>query len=220
MKGVAAIKAQVSGVQAGIAVEWVSVAWMALEAGVGIWAGWSAHSLALAAFGADSVIELVAGAVLLWRLYVEMGGAAAERVERAERAASWVVGAALLLLAAVIAAAALHELWTRQGAETSAAGIALAIASGVLMPLLSRAKMRIGGQICSSALKADGACSIVCAYMAWTVLAGVALTAVFGWWWADAAASLVLVYFVAKEGAEAIREARGEESACGCGRVE
>lgn len=209
---------QMLRVRRGIAVEWLSVIWMVIEAGVAIGAGLAAHSLVLMAFGADSIIELVAGIVLLWRLYVEVSGASAERVERAEKIASWVVGVALLLLAVYIVVAALHELWARQGAETSVLGIALAVASGILMPLLSRAKIRIGGQICSPALKADGACSIVCAYMAWTVLAGVALTALFGWWWIDALASLALAYFVVKEGIEAVQEARGVEDACECGR--
>lgn len=101
--------------------------------------------------------------------------------------------------------------------QSSYLGIGLAIASGVIMPYLSRAKKRIGSEIGSKALRADGSCSIVCAYMAWTVLAGVVLTALLGWWWIDSIAALALVYFVVKEGWEAIQEARGKEDACGCG---
>ncbi|MCL6600371.1 MAG: cation transporter [Alicyclobacillus macrosporangiidus] len=204
-------------VRKGIWIEGVSVLWMALEAAVAIVSGLLAHSLALVAFGADSVIELAAGLVLLWRLSIEAQGAHRARVERAEKIASWVVGTALLMLAVYIVIASLHKLWAHEGAEASLLGLALAIASGVLMPFLSRAKVRIGHEIGSKALRADGACSIVCAYMAWTVLAGVILTALFGWWWADSVAALALVYFVAKEGWEAIEEARGKSDACGCG---
>jgi divalent metal cation (Fe/Co/Zn/Cd) transporter len=198
-------------VRKGLNIEIVSVVWMIIEAGVAIGAGLIAHSLALVAFGADSIVELIAGAVLLWRLAIEANGASLERVERAEKGASWVVGVALFLLAVYIVMAAIHELWTHQGAESSVLGISLAVVSGILMPILSRAKKRIGKEISSNALKADGSCSIVCAYMAWIVLGGVVMTALFGWWWIDSIAALALVYFVVKEGWEAIQEAKGVE---------
>ena len=198
-------------VKKGIYIEAVSIIWMIIEAGVAISAGLIAHSLTLVAFGADSIIELVAGVVLLWRLLIEVKGASLERVKQAERTASWVVGIALMLLAIYIVVAAIHELWTRQGAESSPMGIGLAIVSTVLMIYLSRAKKRIGEEIGSNALKADGSCSIVCAYMAIIVLVGAALTALFGWWWIDSIISFGLTYFVVKEGMEAIQEARGVE---------
>lgn len=196
-------------VRKGVQIEILSILWMIVEAAVAIGAGLAAHSLALVAFGADSVIELIAGGVLLWRLNVEVGGASLGRVQQAERIASWVVGAALLLLALYILVAAAHELWMRSGSETSGLGIALAIASGLIMPVLARAKKRIGSEIGSKALRADGSCSMVCAYMAWTVLGGAAFTALFGWWWADGVSALALLYFVIKEGWEAIQSARG-----------
>lgn len=198
-------------VREGVNIELISIVWMVIEAGVAIGSGIMAHSLSLVAFGADSIIELVAGIVLLWRLMIEVKGASLERVERAEKTASWVVGVALILLAIYIVIAAIHELWTRQGAESSPMGIGLAVVSIVLMIYLSRAKKRIGGDIGSKALKADGSCSIVCAYMAMIVLVGAALTALFGWWWIDSIISFGLTYFVVKEGMEAIQEARGVE---------
>ncbi|KRW90762.1 cation diffusion facilitator family transporter [Alicyclobacillus tolerans] len=207
----------IGSVKKGVSIELMSIIWMIVEAGMAIGAGLLAHSLALVAFGVDSIIELIAGAVLLWRLTIEANGASLERVKRAERISSWVVGIALLLLALYIVIASVDKLWTHQGAESSYLGIGLAIASGVIMPYLSRAKKRIGSEIGSKALRADGSCSIVCAYMAWTVLAGVVLTALLGWWWIDSIAALALVYFVVKEGWEAIQEARGKEDACGCG---
>ncbi|MDA8441386.1 MAG: cation transporter [Peptococcaceae bacterium] len=196
-------------VKKGIYIEGASIIWLVIEAGVAIGAGLLAHSLALVAFGSDSIIELIAGVVLLWRLVIEARGATFARVQKAERTAAGVVGAALLLLAVYIVIAAIHKLWTHQGAEASPLGIGLAIVSTVLMLYFSRAKLQIGDAIGSKALKADGACSIVCAYMAITVLIGAALTALLGWWWIDAVISFGLTYFVVKEGIEAIQAARG-----------
>lgn len=203
-------------VRKGINIEIVSIIWMVVEAAVAIGAGIAAHSLALTAFGADSIIELVAGGILLWRLYVEAKGASLERVKQAEKRASWVVGVALISLAVYIVVMAGYDLWSRTGSDSSMLGLALAIASGIIMPYLSRAKRSIGAQIGSKALRADGSCSIVCAYMAWTLIVGLVLTALVGWWWLNALAGLALVYFVVKEGIEAIQEARGNEDACGC----
>lgn len=206
-----------TSVRKGVNIEIVSIIWMVIEAVVAIGSGIVAHSIALTAFGADSIIDLVAGGVLLWRLTIEARGASLVQVKRAEKISSWVVGIALLLLAVYIIVVSLAKLFAQQGAETSFTGIGLAIASGIIMPYLSRAKKRIGSEIGRKALRAYGSCSIVCAYMAWTVLAGVVLTAVLGWWWIDSIAALALVYFVVKEGWEAVQEARGVEDACSCG---
>lgn len=207
---------QVIGVRKGINIEIVSIIWMIVEAVVAIGAGIAAHSLALTAFGADSIIELIAGVILLWRLYVEAGGASLTKVKQAEKRASWVVGVALIALTVYIVVMAGYDLWTRAGSESSILGLALAIASGIIMPYLSRAKKRIGTEIGSKALRADGSCSLVCAYMAWTLIVGLVLTALIGWWWLNALAGLALVYFVVKEGIETIQEARGVEDVCGC----
>lgn len=203
-------------VKKGIHIEIVSILWMIVEAAVAIGAGVVAHSLALTAFGADSIIELVASVILLWRLYVESSGANLTQVQHAEKRASWVVGVALIALAVYIVVSAGYDLWTRSGSESSLLGLSLAVASGIIMPYLSRAKKKIGAEIGSKALRADGSCSIVCAYMAWTLIVGLVLTALVGWWWLNALAGLALVYFVVKEGIEAIQEARGVEDSCGC----
>jgi divalent metal cation (Fe/Co/Zn/Cd) transporter len=205
-----------ASVKKGVNIEIISIIWMVIEAVVAIGSGIIAHSLSLVAFGADSIIELVAGGVLLWRLTIEVRGANLARVKKAEKVSSWVVGIALLALAVYIVIGSIDKLVTHQGAETSFWGIGLAVASGIIMPYLSRAKKRIGTEIGSKALRSDGSCSIVCAYMAWIVLAGVVLTALLGWWWIDAIAALGLVYYVVKEGWEAVEEARGKEDACGC----
>lgn len=207
---------QVKDVKKGVQIESLSIIWMVIEAVVAVAAGVIAHSLALVAFGADSIIELIAGGVLLWRLLVEVRGASVERIQAAEKKASWIVGVSLMLLALYIVVASLYKLFTQQGAQSSIPGLLLALASGFIMIYVSRAKKRIGTEIGSAALRADGSCSIVCAYMAWTVLAGVALNSLLGWWWIDSVAALGLVYFIVSEGWEAIQEARGVEIVCHC----
>ena len=107
----------------GIQIEWLSAVWMVIEAVAAIFAGVMAHSIALIAFGADSVIELVAGGALLFRLYVDANGGDSERVERAEGAASWIVGIALLALAAYIVVSSAVSLFTQSHPEAAPLGI-------------------------------------------------------------------------------------------------
>ena len=190
----------------GIQVEWLSVVWM-VKAVAAMFAGVMAHSIALIAFGADSIIELVAGGALLFRLHVEANRGDSERVKGAERAASRIVGVALLALAAYIVVSSAVSLLTTSRPEATSLGIGIAVASSILMPFLATTKKRVGRRIGSRALISDGACSMVCAYMSWILLAGVAATALLGWWWADSVAALGFVWFVVREGLEAISEA-------------
>jgi|SRR5664279_35888 len=203
-------------VRAGVTVEWFTIGWMVLEAAVSLLAGIMAGSIALVAFGIDSVIELVSAGVLLRRLILERdhGLADPQRVERAERAASRVVGWSLVALAVYVTLHAGYDLWTRAVPDASPVGVALAACALVVMPLLVRVKLRVAASINSAALKADAMCGIVCAYMAGTLLVGLGLRAAFGWWWADPVAALGLVYFIAREGREALSNDGGCECAC------
>ena len=184
-----------ASIRSGIGIEWISAAWMVIEATVALIAGVMAHSVSLVAFGSDSIIELAAGGVLLWRLYIEASRAGSERVEKAEHTASWVVGMGLILLSFYIAVASVRALLMREGPETAPLGIAVTAASSVLMPIIAAGKKRIGRRIGSRALESDGSCSMICAYMSWIVLGGVLLTALLRWWWIDSVASLGLIYY-------------------------
>ncbi|MCL1631519.1 cation transporter [Sporolactobacillus sp. CPB3-1] len=188
----------------GIQIEFLSLAWMAIEFMIALWSGIAAHSLLLVALGLDSLIEMISGGFLLWRLQTEKNRSGEEKVARAERIASYVVGAALMLLALYVILSSIYRLITRQSAETSFLGIALVVGSCVLMPILMIAKKRIGQAIDSDALIEDGMCNLVCAYMAFTVLIGAGLTALVNWWWADSVSALILVYFIVSEGWEAL----------------
>ena len=203
-------------VRLGVGIELVSLVWMVVEAGIAIITGFATHSVSLEGFGIDSIIELIAGGVLLWRLGVEQRGGTHERVEGAERFASWVTALSLFGLALYIVGDGAFGLIRGSHPEASWWGIGLAIAAAIIMPLLWQGKLRVAKRIGSAALKADAVCSVTCAYMSFTLLVGLLLNRFLGWWWADSLAALGLVYFIVREGWEALGEARSGER-CGCG---
>lgn len=118
----------------GIRIEWWSTAWMSVEFLVGVAAGVRAHSILLIAFGLDSLLEIVSGGALIWRLQKERSGAPAAVIDRAETRSSRIVGSVLLLLAGYIVLTSAYNLVTRQGADSSVPGLIIAVASLVLMP--------------------------------------------------------------------------------------
>ncbi len=204
-------------VRAGVTVERVTIAWMVVEATVAIGAGVLARSVLLIAFGIDSIIELVTGGVLLWRLLTEARGVSMARVERAENRAAWITGVGLVLLCLYVVTSAALGLFTHHKAEVSIVGIALSVAAVIGMPVLARRKRAIAARIDSAALRGDAACSITCAYMAGTLLVGLALNAAFGWWWVDSLAALALLYWLIPEAREALEGARAGRGGCSCG---
>lgn len=205
-------------IRQGIWIELVTIVWMVIEASVAISVGFASRSVSLQGFGIDSIVELIAGGILLWRLLVEQRGGSVERIEQAERRASWVTAISLLALAAYIVGDSAWSFFTYTRPEVSWWGTGLAVAAAIIMPLLWQGKLRVAKRIGSSALKADAACSVTCAYMSLTLLAGLLLNRFFGWWWADPLAALGLVYFLVQEGREALHEARtGETCQCGDG---
>src|SRR5437588_7316885 len=206
-------------VRLGVGIELVTIIWMTIEASIALIVGFMTRSVSLQGFGIDSIIELIAGGILLWRLLVEQGGGSVEAVEQAERRASWVTAIGLFALALYIVGDSAFSLLTQTKPEASWWGVGLAIAAAIIMPLLWQGKLRVAKQIGSAALRADAACSVTCAYMSLTLLAGLLLNRLFGWWWADPLAALALVYFLVQEGREALHEARTGEI-CSCGDEE
>jgi divalent metal cation (Fe/Co/Zn/Cd) transporter len=196
---------QVAGLKQALKLEYVSLLWMAIEFGVGLQAGLQAHSILLVAFGLDSLLEIFSGGVLIWRLHKQQRTNDEQEIERIEQLATRLVGGVLLLLAVYVVLTAGWNLWQHQAADLSWSGLTLSVLSLILMPILAVAKRRLGRQLHSAALVEDGMCNITCAYMAGTVLIGALLTALFGWWWADSVAALVLVYFIVREGLEGLR---------------
>jgi len=188
-----------ANVRRGRRLEYLTIAWNSLEALAAIGAGLLAGSIALVGFGVDSVIETSSGAILLWRLRD------GQRGEERERIALRLVGFSFLLLAAYVAFDAVKSLVMREPPEASYIGICLAALSLVVMPLLARAKRRVAAEINSRAMQADSRQTDLCAYLSAILLAGLALNALFGFWWADPLAGLVMTPIIAKEGIQALR---------------
>jgi len=189
-------------VQRGIRLEYLTVGWNVLEGAIAIVAGSIAGSVALVGFGLDSAIESSSGAVLLWRLHAERNG---ENIERLEKTALKLVGIGFLLLAAYVAFDSISTLLLREASRRSVVGIALSLASLLVMPLLARAKRRTASDLNSAALHADSRQTSICAYLSAILLGGLLLNAVAGWWWADPVAALVMVPIIAQEGREALK---------------
>jgi len=190
--------------RAGRKIEFLSIAWTALESIVGIIAGVLASSVALISFGIDSVIEVVSSLVLVWRL--SDAAAADDREESAHR----LVGVCFLALAVYVSFEALKDLFTHSSPRVTYLGIIYAAACVVVMPLLARAKRRAAANLRSHALHADSHQSDICACLAVILLGGLGLNALFGWWWADPVAALCMVPIILRE---AISGLRGEACA-------
>ncbi len=186
-------------VRRGRLLEYFTIGWNLLEAIVAVGAGIVSGSVSLVGFGVDSLIESSSAVVLLWRLREgELG-------EQREKLALKLVGISFLLLAAYIAFDAGKSLLTFESAEVSYVGIALAILSLIVMPLLARAKRGVAANLDSRAMKADSRQTDICVYLSAILLLGLGLNALFGWWWADSVAALIMIPIIVKEGLEALR---------------
>ena len=184
----------------GLRLEYFTLAWNSLEAIVGLVAGVAAGSVALVGFALDSIVEASSGAVLLWRLRAEAKhGRPAEDVEqRAVR----LVAVAFLALAAYVGARAALDLVSGARPEESLVGIALAVVSLIVMPVLAWRKRVVAHKLDSRALQADSTQTTLCTYLSAVLLLGLVANAVFGWWWADPLAGLGIAAFAAREGRE------------------
>jgi len=191
--------------------EYYTIAWNTLEGLAAMITGLLAGSIALVGFGLDSLIEVVSGAALLWRLHHD---ADEQKRAAAERTALRIVGGCFIVLSLYITCDSLHSLISRKAPEHSIAGIAVAITALVVMPLLARAKRDVARQLDSAALHADAKQADFCMYLAAIVLSGLALNLWLGWWWADPVAGLIMVPIIAREGWSALR---GKTCADGCG---
>lgn len=192
--------ARAKDVRRGRWLEFLTIGWNSLEGIVAIGAGVVAGSIALVGFGFDSIIEVSSGTALLWRLHMD----APEKRERAEQIALKMVGVSFLLLAAYVTFDAAKSLVKHEPPKASYIGIGVAALSLVVMPLLARAKRKVAASISSRALHADSRQTDLCAYLSAILLGGLLLNALFGWWWADPIAALVMIPIIVNEGIEAL----------------
>ena len=178
---------------------WASLVWMALEGAIGLYAGLSAASIALIAWALGSAIEGLASVIVVWRF-------SGSRVlsETAERSAQRAVAISFWLLAPYVAFESIHNLADRHHPGASVLGIVLTASSVILMPVLGRAKQRLGRTLDSGATAGEGVQNYMCAAQAAAVLIGLAVTALWaGGWWIDALVGLVIAGWSLWEGREA-----------------
>ncbi len=189
-------------VRRGRRLEYFTIAWNSIEGLVAVVIGLIAGSISLVGFGLDSFIEVTSGSALLWRMSVD---ADAQRRERNEKRALRIVGLCFLLLAVYIAYESSMDLASRRAPKHSLPGIILACVSLIVMPLLSRAKRNVGRAMGSVAMHADAKQTEFCAYLSAILLGGLLLNALFGLWWADPVAAIVMTPIIAKEGLESLQ---------------
>lgn len=174
---------------------WLTVVWNFIEAVVAIAAGAAAGSAALVGFGLDSTIEVASALVIIW----QFSGVDEHREQRALR----LIAVSFFALATYVSIRALFDLAGAHEAETSTVGIALAVASLIVMPALAIAKRRTGRQLGSVTVTADSQQTWLCTYLSAILLVGLVLNATVGWWWADPIAALLIAALAAREGIEA-----------------
>ena len=198
---------------------WASLAWMTVEGTVGLVAGFQANSIALVGWALSSVVEGLASVIVIWRFT-----GSRTLSETAEGRAQKAVAISFWLLAPYVAVESIRNLLTREMPQITLLGIGLTISSLLLMPALGVAKQRLGDRLSSRATAGEGAQNLLCAYLAGAVLVGLVGNSLWGWWWLDPVAGLLVAAMAIKEGREAWR---GEnccavpgaltEAGCGCG---
>jgi divalent metal cation (Fe/Co/Zn/Cd) transporter len=189
-------------VRRGLWLNYIGLGYNSLEGLIAITAGIAAGSVALVGFGIDSVIEVTASIAAQWRLRADFDD---RRRHGVERITLRIIGISFLALAAYVAYDSATTLFRVERPEESRVGIALAMVSLIVMPLLVRAKRKVASGLGSRALHADASQTALCTWLSAILLGGLVLNAVVGWWWADPVAALIMVPIIAREGIEGLR---------------
>lgn len=173
-----------------------TISYNIIEAIVAVWAGVEASSAALIGFGADSVVEVLSAAAIAWQF-------TRKQPERWENATVKAIGIAFFVLAAYVTIDAVASLIGREGPDHSPLGLGITALSLVVMPLLAWFEMRTGRELDSKSVMADARQLILCVYLSGTVFIGLILNSLFGWWWSDSVAALIVAVLAIREGIEA-----------------
>lgn len=190
-------------VRRGLRLEYLTVGWNIVEGLVAVAAALAAGSVALLGFGIDSFVETASGLIIIWRLQAERRALDHQRIEAVERRAQRLVAASLVGLAGYIVFDAVTTLLAGDRPGGSPVGVTLAALSLGVMWWLARAKRRTAIAIGSRAMQADAFQTTACWWLSLAVLAGVGLNTLFGLWWADPVAALVIPVFLLREAREA-----------------
>jgi len=159
-------------------IQTITIAWMSVEAALSLWAAWTARSPALAAFGGDSAVELMSGAVVLWRFRTHASA-------HAEQLAARIAGGLLFVLVAYVVLASAMSLLGYSKPKTSYVGMVVLLGAAIVMPVLAKEKRRLSALTGSAALRADAAESALCAYLSIIALVGLLVHALWRTAWAD-----------------------------------
>ena len=175
-----------------------TITYNVLEAVVAVWAGILASSAALIGFGLDSVVEVLSAAAIAWQF-------TRNDPERWEKITVKAIGIAFFALAAYVTVDAIVSLIQAEGPDHSPFGLGITALSLIVMPLLAWFELRTGRELDSKSVMADAKQLILCVYLSGAVFIGLMLNSLFGWWWADSVAALVVAVLATREGIEAWR---------------
>lgn len=182
-----------------------------IEAVIALVAGSVAESIALVGFGFDSLIEMSASGLMVWRLAVELKGSAPEVIERTEHTVHRFVGWTFFALSSYIAYESVMAIYTQEAPQESPIGIIIAALSLLIMPALAWGKLKAADKLNSPALRAEAKETIACTILSLILLVGLAANATIGWWWADPVAGLLMIPWLIKEGIAGLKG----EGCCG-----
>jgi divalent metal cation (Fe/Co/Zn/Cd) transporter len=188
---------QARSLRRGFQLEWITLGWNVVGVVILVYLAITASSVALAGFGLDSFIEIGASTVVLW----ELSGSGVDRQRRALR----LIGVAFIALAIYLTAQSGIALVTAHHASQSVPGIAWTGITALVMFLLAAGKGRVGRTLGNPVLVTEGRVTFIDGLLAVAVLLGLALNLAFGWWWADPAAGLVIVFYAIREAVHIFR---------------
>jgi divalent metal cation (Fe/Co/Zn/Cd) transporter len=177
--------------------EYFTIIWHLLEGAISLVAGLVSGSLSLVGFGVDSLIELASAVAVWWRMAVDDK---VDHRERNEKLALQLIGGSFIALAGYLIFESVVSVVKQKAPEPSVPGLVIAFLSLIVMPLLSRAKRNVAAQLNSPALKADATQADFCAYLSAILLLGLVVNFLFGWWWADPLAALIMAVIIGNEG--------------------
>jgi cation diffusion facilitator family transporter len=184
----------------GLRLEYLSIGWNLVEGSVAIAAGLVAGSVALIGFGVDSFVEISSAAVIVWRIVSEnRNDNDPSRINVIERRAQRLVGASLFIFGIYLLFESVSAIIFREQPDPSTTGIVLAVLSLSVMWWLARSIRRVGEELHSHAIEADSTQTLACWWMSLSLLIGLGLNAVFGWWWADPLAGIAISGLMLRE---------------------
>lgn len=186
----------------GLRLAYFTIIWDIVEGVVAITAGVIAKSIVLIGFGLDSAIEVFASIIVAWQLRRPDSAARHRLALRLIACTFWVLGL-------YVGFESISRLLQQERPEPSIVGIAMNVIALLVMIPVARMKRKTGEALENDVLVADSVETRLSNYLSVNVLAGLALNAGMGWWWADPAAAVVIAVFSLWTGWRTWTEARG-----------